>query len=147
MSQFPLQTLLELAQQKMDEAGRRLAALLASEQQGEEKLQLLKNYRDEYHARFVEAGKRGMGPQEWRNFQDFLGRLDEAIAQQQQIVDQARQMAERGQQAWLSERTRAKAFDILSQRHETRQQQVEAKRQQKEADEFSTKKFLAGKEP
>lgn len=146
MSQFPLQTLLDLAQQKMDEAGRRLAALLASEQQGEQKLQLLKDYRAEYHARFVEAGKRGMGPQEWRNFQDFLGRLDDAIAQQQQLVSQAHQQSEQGQQTWLSERTRAKAFDMLSQRHEARQQHMQAKREQKEADEFSAKQFLAAKE-
>ena len=55
---FPLQPLLDLANNRMDEAARKLGELIASEHAVEEKLALLVDYRKEYHARFVEAVQR-----------------------------------------------------------------------------------------
>jgi len=77
---FPLQTLLDLANNRMDEAARKLGELIASENAVEEKLALLVEYRKEYHARFVEAARNGIGPDAWRNFSAFLGKLDDASA-------------------------------------------------------------------
>lgn len=145
MSEFPLQTLLELSQQRLDDAARQLGTLLASEHEGEQKLELLQRYRDEYHARFLQAAQRGMGPDEWRNYQTFLGKLDDAIGQQKGMVALAKQKSAAGQQSFMDERTRVKAFDMLSQRHDAREQKAEAKREQRESDEYSAKKFHAEK--
>ena len=138
---FPLQTLLDLANSRMDEAARKLGELIASEQAVEEKLALLVAYRTEYHARFVEAARNGIGPDAWRNFSAFLGKLDDAIAQQQRVVSDSRQRTEQGQQAWVDQRNKVKAFDTLSHRHQSLQARKEAKQEQRLTDEHAAKQF------
>ena len=138
---FPLQPLLDLANNRMDEAARKLGELIASEHAVEEKLALLVDYRKEYHARFVEAVRNGIGPDAWRNFSAFLGKLDDAIAQQQLIVSDSRQRTVQGQQEWVDQRNKVKAFDTLSHRHQSVQARKEAKQEQRLTDEHAAKQF------
>ncbi|MBL0284974.1 MAG: flagellar export protein FliJ [Zoogloea sp.] len=138
---FPLQPLLDLANNRMDEAARKLGELIASEHAVEEKLALLVDYRKEYHARFVEAVRNGIGPDAWRNFSAFLGKLDDAIAQQEKAVSVSRQRTEQGQQAWVDQRNKVKAFDTLSHRHQSLQSRKEAKQEQRLTDEHAAKQF------
>ena len=138
---FPLQPLLDLANNRMDEAARKLGELIASEHAVEEKLALLVEYRKEYHARFVEAVRNGIGPDAWRNFSAFLGKLDDAIAQQEKAVSVSRQRTEQGQQAWVDQRNKVKAFDTLSHRHQSQQARKEAKQEQRLTDEHAAKQF------
>ena len=138
---FPLQPLLDLANNRMDEAARKLGELIASENAVEEKLALLVDYRKEYHARFVEAVRNGIGPDAWRNFSAFLGKLDDAIAHQERAVSVSRQRTEQGQQAWVDQRNKVKAFDTLSHRHQSQQARKEAKQEQRLTDEHAAKQF------
>ncbi|WP_326526166.1 flagellar export protein FliJ [Dokdonella sp.] len=138
---FPLQPLLDLANNRMDEAARKLGELIASEHAVEEKLALLVDYRKEYHARFVEAVRNGIGPDAWRNFSAFLGKLDDAIAHQERAVSVSRQRTEQGQQAWVDQRNKVKAFDTLSHRHQSLQSRKEAKQEQRLTDEHAAKQF------
>ena len=138
---FPLQPLLDLANSRMDDAARKLGELIASEHAVEEKLALLEDYRKEYQARFVEAARNGIGPDAWRNFSAFLGKLDDAIAQQQRLVSDSRQRTEQGQQAWVDQRNKVKAFDTLSHRHQSLQARKEAKQEQRLTDEHAAKQF------
>ena len=138
---FPLQPLLDLANNRMDEAARKLGELIASEHAVEEKLALLVDYRKEYHARFVEAVRNGIGPDAWRNFSAFLGKLDDAIAHQESAVSVSRQRTEQGQQAWVDQRNKVKAFDTLSHRHQSVQARKEAKQEQRLTDEHAAKQF------
>lgn len=138
---FPLQPLLDLANERMDEAARRLGELIASEQAGEQKLALLQQYRDEYRNRFLETVRGGVGPEVLRNFSAFIARLDEAIALQKAQVERFKQQTAQGQQHWIAERNRVKAFDTLSERHYKGVAQKEAKQEQKFADEHAAKQF------
>jgi flagellar FliJ protein len=138
---FPLQPLLDLANNRMDEAARKLGELIASENAVEEKLALLVEYRKEYHARFVEAVRNGIGPDAWRNFSAFLGKLDDAIGHQQRVVSDSKQRTEQGQQAWVDQRNKVKAFDTLSHRHQSQQARKEAKQEQRLTDEHAAKQF------
>ena len=138
---FPLQALLDLANSRMDDAARKLGELIASEHAVEEKLTLLVDYRKEYQARFVETARNGIGPDAWRNFSAFLGKLDDAIAQQQRLVSDSRQRTEQGQQAWVDQRNKVKAFDTLSHRHQSEQARKEAKQEQRLTDEHAAKQF------
>ncbi|MCB1955042.1 MAG: flagellar export protein FliJ [Rhodocyclaceae bacterium] len=137
---FPLQKLLDLAQERTDDAARRLGELIGAEKEDGRKLSLLREYRDEYQARFMEAARLGIGPDEWRNFSAFIGKLDEAIEQQEKIVEAARGRTAAGQQAWLSERNRMKAFDTLSQRHQKQVLRKEARKDQQMTDEHAAKR-------
>lgn len=136
---FPLQVVLELMQNRTDEATRNLARLIANEQDARAKLQMLQGYRDEYAERFRSAASTGISQREWHNFQQFLNRLDEAIALQSDTVAvQARNTAT-GQQQWQQQRRKLKAFDTLSERHFARENSKELKREQKIQDEFAAR--------
>ena len=146
MKSFPLQTLLDLSNARMDDAARQLGQLLASEQAVEQTLALLIQYRDEYESRLSQAARNGMARDEWRNYQSFLGRLDEAIAQQRALVDASRLRTADGQKAWLDQRNKVKAFDTLSQRHKENEVRIEAKTEQREQDEHAAKGFRGREE-
>lgn len=136
---FPLQTLLDLSQLRMDDAARRLGELLAGEQEAGARVVLLQQYRDEYHQRFVAAASSGIGRDAWSNYQSFLARLDDAIVQAQAMVLQSKQRTAAGQREWVDKRGRVKAFDTLSQRHHSREQSVENRQEQKAQDEHATR--------
>ena len=137
---FPLQTLLDLSQQRMEDAARKLGELLAGEQEAGARLALLQQYREEYHGRFIEAARNGIARDVLSNYQTFLGRLDDAIVQAQYMVAQSRQRTAKGQQEWIDKRGRVQAYDTLSQRHRSREQSIENRQQQKILDEHSARK-------
>lgn len=141
MKYFPLQPLLDLSQARMDDAARRLGELLSSEHEVEKTLAMLMLYREEYEGRFREAARNGMARDEWRNYQSFLGRLDEGIAHQRSLVEASKQRTAAGQQEWLDKRNRVKAFDALSQRHKAQEVRIEAKTEQRAQDEHAAKTF------
>jgi flagellar FliJ protein len=141
MKAFPLQSLLDLSQVRMDDAARKLGLLLASEQEVGKTLALLEQYREEYEARFRQAAQNGLTRDEWGNYQPFLGRIDEAIAQQRTLVEASRQRTVDGQKEWLDKRNRVKAFDTLSQRHRANEVHSEAKSEQRAQDEHAAKSY------
>jgi flagellar FliJ protein len=141
MKAFPLQSLLDLSQSRMDDAARRLGQLLASEQEVEKTLALLEQYREEYETRFRQAAQTGLTREEWSNYQSFLSRLDEAVSQQRALVHASKQRTVDGQKEWLDKRNRVKAFDALSQRHKANEAYSEAKTEQRAQDEHAAKSF------
>lgn len=143
---FSLKPLLELSHTRLDDATRRLGELIASENEGCRKLELLQNYRNEYQERFQDAAREGMGPEAWRNFTAFLARIDEAIEVQAQQVDRSRHLTVAGKQMWMNERNRVKAFDTLHTRHIQREAQVLAKQEQHQLDEHSANRHQRKRE-
>lgn len=143
---FPLKTLLEFSHARLDDAARQLGQLLASEQASAQKLELLLRYREEYRQRFMQAAQSGIPPDLWQNYQRFLGRLEEAIGQQEAALRQSKQRTMDGQKAWLKQRTRTKAFDTLSERHRAQEQRTEAKREQRLSDEHAINTYQRNQE-
>jgi len=137
---FALQTVLELMQRRTDDATRQLARLIAAEQDAKSKLDLLCQYREEYARRFQTAAQDGMSPQQWKNFQDFLARLDDAIAQQRQVVNRSSDQTAAGQQHWQTQRIRLQAIDTLSVRHYKAEMVKEGRREQKIVDEYAARR-------
>ena len=136
---FSLQTLLDLSQLRMDEAGKRLSQLLASEQEAGARVTLLQQYRAEYQERFVDAARSGIGRDAMNNFRSFLARLDEAIVQAQALVEQSKQRTAVGQREWLDQRVQVKAYDTLSTRHFDREQKAANRQEQKLQDEHAAR--------
>jgi flagellar FliJ protein len=138
---FHLQPLLDLSNLRLDEASRQLGKLIAGEQEASQRLELLTQYRDEYQSRFVAAAGQGIGPDAWRNYQLFLGRLDQAIDQARSLVMTSKQRTAAGQQNWLDKRGKVKAFDTLALRHQSRVAYAEARIEQKQSDEHTARRF------
>lgn len=138
---FSLQPLLEIMQERTDEATRQLGRLIAAEQSAKSRLQLLEQYREEYAQKMREAIAQGIAPLALLNYQDFLGRIDEAVEQQAQAVRQSERSTAAGQETWRHHNKRMKAIDTLASRHEERERHLENKREQKQQDEFTTRQF------
>lgn len=138
---FNLQPLLELMQTRSDEASRQLGQLIAAEQSARSRLQLLEQYREEYVQKLRGSIAQGVTPLALRNFQDFLARIDEAIGQQRQVVTRSERSTAAGQAEWREQNKRLKAIDTLSQRHEARERYREGRIEQKQQDEFVTRKY------
>jgi flagellar protein FliJ len=134
-----IQILIDLAQSRTDDATRRLGGLTTQCNQIDTQLLVLVQYRDEYCRRYEASVKNGISATDWRNFQEFLAKLDKAIAQQQQALLHAKNGLEAGQQAWHSARRTLKSYDTLSQRRVRTEREREAKRDQKETDEYASK--------
>ena len=136
---FSLQTVLELMQARTGEAAHQLARLIANEHDAKSKLLMLQEYRDEYATRFLDASKNGLTPREWRNYQDFLNRLDEAIDSQFQAVNQQAKNTAAGQTQWQQQQQKLKAFDTLSERHFASEEAKQLRREQQTQDEFASR--------
>lgn len=134
-----LDTLIELATSQTDEAAKRLGSAVRACADTEQKLALLLQYRDDYEARFRAGMAAGISASNYRNFQQFLEKLDTAIAGQQQIVDAAKQRIVDERTAWQSCERKRMSYDTLATRAEQAQQRKENKRDQKLMDEFATR--------
>jgi flagellar FliJ protein len=137
---FSLQTVLDLMQTRSDKATQRLARLIASERDAQSQLDMLEQYRDDYSERFRQAAMTGLGQPEWRNYQEFLNRLDDAISQQLQAVRQQQTNTAAGQADWQQQRARLQAFDALFERHRVNEAKLELRQEQKAQDEFAARR-------
>jgi flagellar FliJ protein len=133
--EFPLKTLLDLSEMRLEESTRRLGSLIAGEKEASKRLSLLVEYREEYRVRFLAAAKEGLDQDRWRNYQAFLGKLESAIGQAEQLVEQTRTRTEAGQREWVGKRGDVKTYDTLSERHAARQRYEDQRQEQKIQDE------------
>jgi flagellar protein FliJ len=134
-----LDILIELASTQSDDAAKRLGLAIRACEDTEQKLSMLLQYRDDYEARFRAGVANGISIAGYRNFQQFLEKLDAAIGGQQKIVDNARRRidAERGE--WQSCERKRLSYGTLATRAQAVEQRKENKRDQKMMDEYATR--------
>ncbi len=143
---FPLKPLLDLSKNRLDAATRDLGELIANEQEGARKLELLQNYRNEYEERFRDALGNGIGVEALRNYSAFISRIDDAIRIQREQVQHSQRRTQAGKQAWVDQRNKVKAFDTLQNRHDTAELRKTAKGEQRLLDEHSANRHRARNE-
>lgn len=139
---FSLQPLVHLAQQKNDAATKKFGQLNQQQQAAQTKLDTLLQYRKDYQTRFQEAAQNGMSQSDLRNFQNFIQRLDEAIAQQRNANEQALNSVQTGRNDLQDTQRKMKSFDTLKQRHLESEKKLTAKSEQRQQDEH-TGRFAA----
>lgn len=139
---FALQTLIELAVTEVDEAAQRLGRAVKNVDGARQKLELLSNYREEYVNRFQQTMTNGFTPMAYRNYQNFMDKLDTAIHGQEQVVREAERSAEGERSAWRESERKRISYGALKTRAETAIEKKEAKREQKQSDEAAARKFL-----
>lgn len=134
---FSLQPLVHLAQQQNDAAIKKLGQLNQQQQTAQDKLDALLQYRKDYQAKFQEEAKKGMSPADMKNFQDFIGRLDQAIKQQQAVMEKAKAGVQNGRNNLMNATRKMRSFDTLAQRHVDAEKKQEAKNEQRAQDELT----------
>ena len=76
-----------------------------------------------------------------QQFQHFLARLDEAIAQQVKRVSGASVQVQQKNEQWQEKLTRSRALNNAAGQMQQQERQQQDKREQKESDERSAQRF------
>jgi flagellar FliJ protein len=132
-----LTMLTDLAEERHDRAAKKLARALTMLRDSESRLALLENYCTDYRARLARNAAAGVAPAEMRNFRDFIARLEEAIGQQRTEVEAIKKGVADCRTGWMLERRRKQSYEVLIERADLAQREVEARRLQKLVDEFA----------
>jgi len=132
----PLDTLVKLARDARDEAGRALAQEQRARQQADQQLQSLYRYREEYTAKLNEAMNAGIDPATLRNYHQFIGSLDDATVRARQSVDRQAQRVEQARRKWQEESRRLASYDTLIERRAAAERREEQRREQRISDDL-----------
>lgn len=132
-----LQPVKRLADDKADAAARELAAAQQRLGDQEQRLRQLQEFRAQYQRQRVDSGGSGMDGFRLRDFNAFIGRLDQAISHQQRLIAQSQMEVERLRRLWTEQLRHAKAIDKVVARCAEDERQAEERRAQREADAFA----------
>jgi flagellar protein FliJ len=134
----PLKVLVELAEHRSQDVARTLGQLIGHGEQGEAKLQVLRNYLMEYRARLDEAVLEGIDGERLRNYLAFIGRLERAIADQAAEVARAQARIAQEKEHWFEKERERRTFETLLARRQLETKRLEARREQNQLDELSS---------
>ncbi|MBB3225111.1 flagellar export protein FliJ [Pseudoduganella umbonata] len=134
-----LETLIDMARTETDDAAKRLGAALKAVSDAEDKLNMLIGYRDEYSRKFLANQQAGITPMAYRNFQAFMEKLDSAIHGQEEVLRHTRKRGELEKATWQAAERKRVSYCTLRDREATKQQKLEAKRDQKAMDEHASR--------
>ncbi|MGD9842455.1 MAG: flagellar export protein FliJ [Steroidobacteraceae bacterium] len=126
-------------QKVVDDTERRMAEHFASAERllmsSEQKLVELTSYRDDYTQGFARRASGGIGARDLVDYQAFMTRLNDAIAQQDKLVCLARGEAEAQRKHWQEAAQRAKAIATVIENWQQEERRVLGQREQRETDE------------
>lgn len=135
-----LATLIDLAHKDADDAAKKLGDAVRAREEAAQKLDLLRQYRDDYAQRCQSNLASGISATHLNNFHVFMHKLDQAIAGQQQVVGEAGQRAEQARAAWIACARKKMSFVALSDRADKVQARHESRRDQKQNDEHAARR-------
>lgn len=134
-----LETLIELAQRDSDAAAKRLGAALKSVEEAQQKLQMLLGYRDDYANRLDQAQMAGITPFAYANFVAFVGKLDNAINGQQEVLKHAKYKSDLEKATWQESERKRLSYRTLNDRAAAEALKIENKRDQKMMDDHAAR--------
>jgi len=132
-----LPTLIDLATDGVDKAGKLLQQLTAERSNAEQQLSMLQTYRQDYAERLQKATESGLSASNYHNFRQFIATLDEAISQQNRVVAQIASKLEAGRQQWHAEKRRLSSYEALRAREARQQAMRDNRTEQIASDEIS----------
>lgn len=134
-----LDTLIELATRDSDEAAKELGRRNRLAAEAQQKLDLLQQFRDDYAKRFELSMASGLTASNYRNFQLFIDKIDDAMGGQQDVVRLAHVRIEEAKVAWQGCERKRLSYDTLATRAKNEAAAVADKRDQKQSDEFAAR--------
>ena len=134
---FRLQVLLEVYQRRLDAATRELQRLRNQWTEAQGKLDQLEGFHSEYSGGLQAKLAQGLPAHQLKDYRAFLDKLSRAIETQNREVENRRMAWEAGHAAWMRLRQREQAIVVLAERHRLTEAASEARRDQKEQDEFA----------
>lgn len=106
-----LRPIVRLAQRRRDDAAQAYRMSREELSSYRDRLAQMRAYREEYVARFLQAGNGGMTARRMKDYRRFLVKLDEVIAQIERLAVQAELAVEARKGDWVARRARVRALD------------------------------------
>ncbi len=103
------------------------------------RLQDLCEYRRQYTEQFSQRSSAGLDPQQVCDYRAFLTRLNEAIRQQELLIEQCRNQHAQHRDQWIDSHSHAQAVDKLIARFRKDEQKRQQKREQHALDEHAAR--------
>ncbi len=135
-SSSALITLLQLAEKNSEKAALDLAKVRQQAESAQSQYEQLEVYRREYLEQHVTMLAGGVETQELLNFKGFLLNLDRTIIGQQEIVDRCKLVAQEYRLVWQEAQRKKMSYEVLLEQEKIQMASAEAKRDQKQTDEF-----------
>ncbi|MFW8631144.1 flagellar export protein FliJ [Vibrio natriegens] len=98
----------------------------------------IEKYRLDYCQQLVDRGQAGLTASQYGHLNRFLTQLDETLSKQKQAESHFRAQVENGKEYWLKMRQERMSYEWMIEKRAKEKQAEEAKREQKQMDEFST---------
>jgi flagellar FliJ protein len=139
-----LKTLLEREQKRRDEQMAAVRNAVANAEAQQQQADGLTGYRSEYCQKWSAQFQQAASIEILRSYQGFLSRLDQAISQQQSVLEHAHRMVEAQRQRLVEREIRVKTVQRLIERREAMLAKVADRRDQKNLDELA-QRLLSGR--
>jgi len=143
MSNTDWNQLQQLACERRDTLGQRLAEAATVRDAARQKLEMLIDYRREYDGRLAQNTNHGIDAQKLRSYRAFLANLERAIEQQTEALCAAQARVAQAQELWRDEQRQVDSFRILDQRQQAEIARSAGRIEQKITDEFATRGVAA----
>jgi flagellar FliJ protein len=134
-----LNTLIELAENDVENAAKHLGRTIKAKDEAVQQLEMLTQYRADYEARLQNSAQRGLTVSQYANFQGFIGKLDQAIEGQNKLIIDAEYKVELAKKLWQEAEKKRLSFKTLINRAAATELKKENKRDQKQTDERATR--------
>lgn len=138
-NQLPLEMLIELAQEEVNEAGQKMQHLVGRINKAKEQMGALQQYQMDYKHKLRVIMQDGMRSSECRNYQGFISGLDQAILEQTRIVKTLDEHLTAARHVWMEKQRKLMSFEALEKRQRQRKAVRENKREQNLMDEFGAR--------
>ena len=132
-----LRTLLEREHERRDEQMAAVRAAAANAEAQQQQADGLSTYRSEYCQKWSAQFRQAAQMEILRSYHGFLARLDQAISQQQSVLEHARRMVEVQRQRLVEREIRVATVERLIQRREALLAKIADRRDQKNLDEMA----------
>ncbi|MDP7591826.1 MAG: flagellar export protein FliJ [Litorilituus sp.] len=142
MATNQLITLLKFEKSKEELAANTLRNAENDYQQNLVRLQSVADYRLEYMKRLSQRSSTGLDSATYNHYHAFISKLDYASAQVEIALKQAKALVEQSKKAWLKQRHKVQAVEVLTAKRQQELAKLDAKKEQKMFDEIATQQFI-----
>jgi flagellar FliJ protein len=130
----------KLNEQRERKAASALGESLKNRDAARQRLDELRGYLAEYLERYSLATRSGMSSGQMREYQVFIGKLEQAISQQEQVLAQSEQQCNASKQQWRGRYSKAKAMDNAVDRLKQAERKLDDRAEQAEVDDRAPRK-------
>jgi flagellar export protein FliJ len=121
-------------------AGARLADAAGEYSRHVNQLEQLRIYKDDYATQLQNKMQDGMSPQALRDFHYFFASIDNAITQQQAMVEHLRRKLEHCQQEWFDKRNEVEKINVAGASLKRAEDLAATRAEQKASDELGLRR-------